>query len=253
MDADQLGGHADDVDRPAWIPSVSDAHVVIRLTIRRRRRPARERRWFHWCGLRRGRRLGRRRDADVARLGGLGLGDPEPEQAVLEAGGRCLGAQVGGQGHRAVEAAATDLVHQIATPFGVDLDSSLDEVDARDVDDWKCAWSTSRTEAPRAGDLPIRSACRLGSWRTSLAGTPPRFRGSSARKETSRPDVNTNPQVMAWIMDTYSRQVGYTTPAVVTGKPVEIGGSLGRKEATFGAAFTSSWRRLADWAGSSRE
>ncbi len=46
------------------------------------------------------------------------------------------------------------------------------------------------------------------------------------------PDVNTNPQIMAWIMDTYSMHRGYSTPAVVTGKPVEIGGSLGRNEAT---------------------
>lgn len=46
------------------------------------------------------------------------------------------------------------------------------------------------------------------------------------------PDVNTDAQVMAWIMDTYSMHQGYTTPAVVTGKPIEIGGSLGRKEAT---------------------
>jgi glutamate dehydrogenase (NAD(P)+) len=46
------------------------------------------------------------------------------------------------------------------------------------------------------------------------------------------PDVNTNPQVMAWIMDTYSMHRGYSTPAVVTGKPLEIGGSEGRNEAT---------------------
>lgn len=46
------------------------------------------------------------------------------------------------------------------------------------------------------------------------------------------PDVNTNAQIMAWIMDTYSMHRGYSTPAVVTGKPVEIGGSLGRTEAT---------------------
>jgi len=46
------------------------------------------------------------------------------------------------------------------------------------------------------------------------------------------PDVNTNPQVMAWIMDTYSMHRGYTTPAVVTGKPVEVGGSEGRLMAT---------------------
>ena len=46
------------------------------------------------------------------------------------------------------------------------------------------------------------------------------------------PDVNTNPQVMAWIMDTYSMHRGYSTPAVVTGKPLEIGGSEGRIAAT---------------------
>ncbi|MEJ7758992.1 MAG: Glu/Leu/Phe/Val dehydrogenase [Gemmatimonadaceae bacterium] len=46
------------------------------------------------------------------------------------------------------------------------------------------------------------------------------------------PDVNTNERVMAWIMDTYSMHVGHTVTAVVTGKPVEMGGSLGRREAT---------------------
>lgn len=46
------------------------------------------------------------------------------------------------------------------------------------------------------------------------------------------PDVNTNPQVMAWIVDTYSVFKGYTCSSVVTGKPVEIGGSLGRLKAT---------------------
>jgi len=46
------------------------------------------------------------------------------------------------------------------------------------------------------------------------------------------PDMNTNPQTMAWIMDTYSMHKGYTVPAVVTGKPLAIGGSEGRLEAT---------------------
>jgi len=46
------------------------------------------------------------------------------------------------------------------------------------------------------------------------------------------PDVNTNQQIMAWIMDTYSMHKGYSVTAVVTGKPVEIGGSLGRQAAT---------------------
>ncbi len=46
------------------------------------------------------------------------------------------------------------------------------------------------------------------------------------------PDVNTNERVMAWVMDTYSMHAGHTVTAVVTGKPVEMGGSLGRREAT---------------------
>src|SRR5215510_9951755 len=46
------------------------------------------------------------------------------------------------------------------------------------------------------------------------------------------PDMNTNPQIMAWIMDTYSMHKGYSIPAVITGKPLAIGGSEGRLEAT---------------------
>jgi len=46
------------------------------------------------------------------------------------------------------------------------------------------------------------------------------------------PDVNTNERVMAWLMDTYSMHKGHTVTAVTTGKPVEMGGSLGRREAT---------------------
>ena len=46
------------------------------------------------------------------------------------------------------------------------------------------------------------------------------------------PDMNTNPQVMAWMMDTYSMHQGYSVPAVITGKPLAIGGSEGRLEAT---------------------
>ncbi len=58
-------------------------------------------------------------------------------------------------------------------------------------------------------------------------------------KDIPAPDVNTNPQVMAWIMDTISMQRGYTVPAVITGKPVNVGGSHGRTEATArGLLFT---------------
>ena len=51
-------------------------------------------------------------------------------------------------------------------------------------------------------------------------------------KDIPAPDMGTNEQVMAWMMDTYSQQVGYGVPAVVTGKPVVLGGSQGRREAT---------------------
>jgi len=51
-------------------------------------------------------------------------------------------------------------------------------------------------------------------------------------KDIPAPDVNTNPQIMAYIMDTYSMNVGYSVPEVVTGKPPEIGGSEGRFDAT---------------------
>ena len=51
-------------------------------------------------------------------------------------------------------------------------------------------------------------------------------------KDIPAPDVGTDPQIMAWMMDTYSMTVGHSVPGVVTGKPVELGGSLGRLEAT---------------------
>jgi glutamate dehydrogenase/leucine dehydrogenase len=66
-------------------------------------------------------------------------------------------------------------------------------------------------------------------------------------RDIPAPDVNTTPQVMAWVMDTYSMNKGYTVPGVVTGKPIEIGGSLGRNTATSrGLMFTvlSSLKRL---------
>jgi glutamate dehydrogenase (NAD(P)+) len=51
-------------------------------------------------------------------------------------------------------------------------------------------------------------------------------------RDIPAPDVNTNAQVMAWFMDTYSMHQGYTVPGVVTGKPISLGGSEGRNEAT---------------------
>ena len=51
-------------------------------------------------------------------------------------------------------------------------------------------------------------------------------------KDIPAPDLGTNAQIMAWMMDTYSMEHGYTVPGVVTGKPISIGGSEGRCEAT---------------------
>ena len=59
------------------------------------------------------------------------------------------------------------------------------------------------------------------------------------QQDIPAPDMGTNAQIMAWIMDTYSQLKGYAVPGVVTGKPIEIGGSLGRIEATgHGVAYT---------------
>jgi len=57
-------------------------------------------------------------------------------------------------------------------------------------------------------------------------------------KDIPAPDVNTNEQVMAWMMDTYSMNEGATASGVVTGKPLALGGSLGRREATGRGVFT---------------
>ena len=58
-------------------------------------------------------------------------------------------------------------------------------------------------------------------------------------KDIPAPDVNTNPQVMAWMMDTYSMNTGKTATGVVTGKPVALGGSLGRADATGRGVFVT--------------
>ncbi|MFL6650467.1 MAG: Glu/Leu/Phe/Val family dehydrogenase, partial [Sulfurifustaceae bacterium] len=59
-------------------------------------------------------------------------------------------------------------------------------------------------------------------------------------KDIPAPDLNTNEQVMAWMMDTYSMNQGRTTPGVVTGKPVSLGGSLGRADATGRGVFIAA-------------
>jgi glutamate dehydrogenase (NAD(P)+) len=70
----------------------------------------------------------------------------------------------------------------------------------------------------------IEHLTRRFTWEISMMLGP--------EKDIPAPDVYTNPQVMAWIMDTFSMLKGYSVPGVVTGKPIELGGSLGRFEAT---------------------
>ncbi|MBL0350567.1 MAG: Glu/Leu/Phe/Val dehydrogenase [Elusimicrobia bacterium] len=68
-------------------------------------------------------------------------------------------------------------------------------------------------------------------------------------KDIPAPDMNTNEKIMGWIMDTYSSQVGHSVPGVVTGKPVEIGGTLGRREATGRGVFfiVQELARVKNW------
>jgi glutamate dehydrogenase (NAD(P)+) len=70
----------------------------------------------------------------------------------------------------------------------------------------------------------IEHMTRRFTWEISMMLGP--------EQDIPAPDVYTNPQVMAWIMDTFSILKGYSVPGVVTGKPIELGGSLGRFEAT---------------------
>jgi glutamate dehydrogenase (NAD(P)+) len=70
----------------------------------------------------------------------------------------------------------------------------------------------------------IEHLTRRFTWEISMLLGP--------EQDIPAPDVYTNPQVMAWMMDTFSILKGYSVPGVVTGKPVELGGSLGRFEAT---------------------
>src|SRR5688572_2726450 len=59
------------------------------------------------------------------------------------------------------------------------------------------------------------------------------------QRDIPAPDVNTNPQIMAWMMDTYSMNTGSTATGVVTGKPIHLGGSLGRVKATGRGVFVT--------------
>lgn len=98
---------------------------------------------------------------------------------------------------------------------------------------WKCALMG----LPYGG---AKGGIRCEPWKLSAGETERLTRRYTSEiinllgpdKDIPAPDMYTNEQTMAWIMDTYSINVGHTVPSVVTGKPVSIGGSLGRTEAT---------------------
>jgi glutamate dehydrogenase (NAD(P)+) len=123
-----------------------------------------------------------------------------------------------------------------------DLKVSLDEVRALAMwMTWKCAVVNIPFGGAKGGVIcdpqsmsPKELERMTRRYATEIAGI------IGPQSDIPAPDVNTNPQIMAWIMDTYSMHMGYSVPAVVTGKPLNIGGSEGRMEATGrGVAITT--------------
>lgn len=113
-------------------------------------------------------------------------------------------------------------------------DVSLDEVRALAAwMTWKCAVVNIPFGGAKGGiicDPSIMSPTELERMTRRYTSDLMDFIGPE--RDVPAPDMNTNEQVMAWMMDTYSMHVRHTVTAVVTGKPIEIGGSRGRKEAT---------------------
>ncbi len=115
-----------------------------------------------------------------------------------------------------------------------DADVTLDEVRALAMwMTWKCAVVDIPFGGAKGGvivDPKLLSNAELERLTRRYATEISVLIGPSS--DIPAPDVNTNSQIMAWIMDTYSMHAGYSVPAVVTGKPLAIGGSEGRNEAT---------------------
>ena len=113
-------------------------------------------------------------------------------------------------------------------------DVTLDEVRAlASWMTWKCAVVNIPFGGAKGGvicDPHILSDAELE--RITRRYTAELFEFIGPERDVPAPDVNTNAQTMAWIMDTYSMHSRHTCTAVVTGKPMELGGSLGRPEAT---------------------
>ena len=115
-----------------------------------------------------------------------------------------------------------------------DMNVTLDEVKALAAwMTWKCAVVNIPFGGAKGGvicDPPKMSNAELE--RLTRRYTSAIIDTLGPDSDVPAPDVNTNERVMAWIMDTYSMHKRHTVTAVVTGKPVEMGGSLGRREAT---------------------
>ncbi len=115
-----------------------------------------------------------------------------------------------------------------------DLNVTLDEVTALAAwMTWKCAVVNIPFGGAKGGVICDPLKMSVGELeRLTRRYTASIISTLGPDSDVPAPDVNTNERVMAWIMDTYSMRVGHTVTAVVTGKPVEMGGSLGRREAT---------------------
>jgi glutamate dehydrogenase (NAD(P)+) len=115
-----------------------------------------------------------------------------------------------------------------------DMGVTLDEVKALAAwMTWKCAVVNLPFGGAKGGVLCDPSKMSVGELeRLTRRYTSGIIATLGPDSDVPAPDVNTNERVMAWVMDTYSMRMGHTVTAVVTGKPVEMGGSLGRREAT---------------------
>jgi glutamate dehydrogenase (NAD(P)+) len=113
-------------------------------------------------------------------------------------------------------------------------DVSIDEVRALAAwMTWKCAVVNIPFGGAKGGVICDPSQLSRGELeRITRRYTAELSEWIGPERDVPAPDVGTNEQTMAWVMDTYSMHVRHTTTAVVTGKPIELGGSRGRKEAT---------------------
>ncbi|BCL82110.1 glutamate dehydrogenase [Ktedonobacteria bacterium brp13] len=123
-----------------------------------------------------------------------------------------------------------------------DVNVSLDEVQALAMwMTWKCALMNIPFGGAKGGVIvDTRQLSSAELERLTRRYTMEIASIIGPESDIPAPDINTNAQVMAWIMDAYSIQCGRTVPAVVTGKPVSIGGSVGRTEATGRGVFIAT-------------